>query len=130
MNRKQAKELLPIIKAYAEGKTIQYYYKYPTPHWVDVLPNRTISFNDDAPKYRIKPESKYRPFKDLEECWQEMQKHTPFGWIKSNVDNNLYSILAITSHGCLLTNMNIISFPHLCKYNTFADGTPVGIKYE
>ena len=61
---------------------------------------------------------------------EEMQKHQPFGWIKSNVDNNLYSILAITSHGCLLTDRNIISFPHLCKYNTFADGTPVGIKYE
>ncbi len=31
--------------------------------------------------YRIKPESKYRPFKDEKECWQEMQKHQPIGWI-------------------------------------------------
>lgn len=27
-------------------------------------------------EYRIKPE---RPFKDAEECWNEMQKHQPFG---------------------------------------------------
>lgn len=24
---------------------------------------------------------KYRPFKGIEECWEEMMKHEPFGWI-------------------------------------------------
>ena len=57
-----------------------------------------------------------------------MQKHQPFGLIKSNVDKNFYSILAITSHGCVLTDMNIIPFEHFYKYNTFADGTPFGIE--
>lgn len=128
MKRQQAKELLPIISAFAEGKRIQYYYT--DAGWADIDPDGAADFSDNPSKYRIKPEHKYRPFKDVEECWQEMQKHQPFGWIKSNVDNNLYSILAITSHGCLLTDRNIISFPHLCKYNTFADGTTVGIKYE
>lgn len=128
MNRQQAKKLLPIIQAYAEGKTIQYYYKCPTPHWGDVPPNRTASFNEDASNYRIKPEPTYRPFKDAKECLEEMQKHQPFGLIKSNVDKNFYSILAITSHGCVLIDENIISFEHFYKYNTFADGTPFGIE--
>lgn len=130
MERQQAKELLPIISAFAEGKTIQYYYTTPTPHWEDVLPNQTVDFNSDTSKYRIKPEPKYRPFKDVEECLKEMQRHQPFGWIKSNVDKHLYSILAITSTGCILMDMNIISFHHFYKYNTFADGTPFGIKDE
>lgn len=126
MTREQVKELLPIIKAYAEGKTIQYYYI--DAGWADIDPNGAIDFSGNLSKYRIKPEPKYRPFKDVEECWQEMQKHKPFGWIKSNVDNNLYSILAITSHGCVLIDRSIISFQHFYKYNTFADGTPFGVK--
>lgn len=75
---------------------------------------------------KIKPT--YRPFKDAKECLEEMQKHQPFGWIKSNVDKNFYSILAITSNGCVLIDENIIPFPNLYKYNTFADGMPFGIK--
>ena len=31
--------------------------------------------------YRIKPE--YRPFANAEECWCEMLKHKPFGWVES-----------------------------------------------
>lgn len=126
MTREQVKELLPIIKAYAEGKTIQYYYI--DAGWADIDPNGAIDFSDNPSKYRIKPEPKYRPFKDVEECWQEMQKHKPFGWIKSNVDKHLYSILAITNNGCVLIDRIIISFQHLYKYNTFADGTPFGVK--
>lgn len=84
MNRKQAKELLPIISAFAEGKTIQYYYI--DAGWADIDPDGAADFSDNPSKYRIKPEHKYRPFSNKEECWQEMQKHQHFGWIKSNVD--------------------------------------------
>ena len=126
MTREQAKELLPIIQAFSEGKTIQYYYG--DGKWMDI---EVAVFNDDTSKYRIKPEPKYRPFANREECLKEMQRHQPFGWIKSNVDKHLYSILAITSTGCvLMMDMNIISFHHFYKYNTFADGTPFGIKDE
>ncbi len=124
MIREQVKELLPIIKAYAEGKTIQYYYG--DADWIDI--NGAVDFSDNPSKYRIKPESKYRPFANNEECWKEMQKHQPFGWIKSNVDKHLYSILAITNNGCVLIDRSIISFQHFYKYNTFADGTPFGFK--
>ena len=67
MNRHQAKELLPIIQAFAEGKTIQ--YRRGDVDWVDVAPYSALSFSDDASKYRIKPKPKYCPFKDKEECW-------------------------------------------------------------
>ena len=73
MNREEAKKLLPIIQAYIEGKKIQ--SKSLTENWVDV----TNPDWDMARCYRIKPESEYRPFKNIEECWTEMQKHQPFG---------------------------------------------------
>ena len=77
MTREEAKELLPIMQAFAEGKTIEYreqggaWKVAHTPTWSSCL------------SYRIKPEPKYRPFKTKEECWNEMQKHQPFGWLKN-----------------------------------------------
>lgn len=78
MNRQEAKELLPIIQAFAEGKTIQYYTNL-APHWVDIDPDGAANFSSHPSKYRIKPEPKYRPFKNQNECWEEMLKHQPFG---------------------------------------------------
>ena len=75
MNRQQALSLLPIIEAYAAGKRIQ--VKSSTNDlWYD--DSGELSFNSDPQNYRIKPESKYRPFIDNKECWNEMLKHQPF----------------------------------------------------
>lgn len=119
MNRQQAKDLLPIIQAFADGKTIQYYSTHPTPHWEDVLSNERVDFSKNSSKYRIKPEPKYRPFKDAEECWQEMQKHQPFGWVKTNEG---YEQIWHVNKGN--------DFNATLKTCTFADGTPFGIKEE
>lgn len=76
MNRQQAKELLPIIQAFAEGKTIQVQEDIDWLYLGD-----EIDFNFSPQRYRIKPDPKYRPFANADECWQEMQKHQPFGWV-------------------------------------------------
>lgn len=109
MDRKEAKELLPIIQAFAEGKTIQ---QAGRRGWFDV-----DSINFDLCKYRIKPEPKYRPFTNAEECWQEMQKHQPFGWVKTDEG---YEQVWHVNKGDDFT----------LKTCTFADGTPFGIKEE
>lgn len=77
MTREEAKELLPIMQAYAEGKTIQF---LDGGKWADVY---QTDFYQSPGKYRIKPEPKYRPFRTRRECWDEMLKHQPFGWLKS-----------------------------------------------
>ena len=90
MNRKEAKELMPIIQAFAEGKTIQYYDSLiDIDDWQDC---ENPNFENLTYKFRIKPEPTYRPFKDAEECWLEMQKHQPFGWIKDKKDGH-YSLI-------------------------------------
>lgn len=124
MTREKAKELLPIIQAFAEGKTIQ--YKNEHEEWIET----------DCPiwakcsKYRIKPELKYRPFKTKEECWNEMQKHQPFGWIK--VDDIYVSIVCIHADNRIELNPQrmFISFERAFNEYLFADGTPFGIKED
>lgn len=113
MTRERVRELLPIMQAYAEGKTIQF---LDGGNWYDVY---DTDFYKSPDKYRIKPEPKYRPFKNQEECWQEMQKHHPFGWIKKNGN---YINITLVSVGC--------NYNKDLKNLTFADGTPFGIKEQ
>lgn len=126
MNREQAKELLPIIQAFAEGKTVQYKIEG---EWIQT---NVPSFNPYLWEYRIKSEPKYRPFKNAEECWTEMQKHQPFGWLKDKINNQYHNILSIDAYG--ITPNLFDENPHL-KYKDvilqnflFADETPFGIK--
>lgn len=127
MLRQQAKELLPIIQAYAEGKTIQ--VKASDNLWYEYNGNNNkLKFDSDPQNYRIKPEPKYRPFKTDEECWEEMLKHKPFGWVKFPTTNIFYSVLKVTNINCVFVDGTKLSFFDLYKYTTFADGTPFGIK--
>lgn len=112
MNRIQAKELLPIIQAFAEGKTI---LVQDDIDWC-YLGNES-DFNLNPQRYRIKPEPKCRPFANAEECWAEMLKHQPFGWVKTDEG---YEQIWHVNKGDDFTLKT-------CK---FADGTPFGIKEE
>lgn len=96
MNRNTAKQLLPIIQAFSEGEPVQSRcIKGDKSLWYD---DEDPSFDDDF-EYRIKPETKYRPFKDAEECWAEMLKHHPFGWVK---DKEIPKFLVCKALGNLL----------------------------
>ena len=134
MTREQAKELLPIIQAFAEGKTIE---MYNNTEWQDLI-IESIKFDCKPSCYRIKPEPKYRPFKTKEECWNEMQKHQPFGWLKSKKDGRFCCIGEVpwsdefeTVHIALSTSESLSrSSDSVFDEYTFADGTPFGIREE
>lgn len=131
MNRKEAAGLLPIIRAFAEGKDIEYRTKGFNEDWKKVTQIPALSFKSF--EYRIKPEPefKYRPFKDAEECWNEMQKHQPFGWVRSK-DNGSRSLITLMISE---KDISINSFSGLTMYDimekfTFDDGTVFGILKE
>ena len=126
MNRNQAKALLPIIQAYAEGKAIESRcIKGDTSLWYD---DEDPSFDNDF-EYRIKPELKYRPFNNAEECWQEMQKHQPFGWVKSTLFKDLDLVKRVTTLYVEI-NRDIIDYKDALEKFTFADDTNFGVKVE
>lgn len=133
MNRQQALSLLPIIEAYAAGKTIQ--VKAIDGLWYDCDNENGISLNSvESQRYRIKPESKYRPFESEIECWQEMQKHQPFGWVRpKNVENSYYIIDGVYYAESLdypVASMagEAYIYKEMLDNYVFADGTPFGIK--
>ena len=123
MTREEAKELLPIIQAWAEGKNIQF---LSDGEWHDI---NQADFTCYPDKYRIKPESKYRPFETKEECWNEMMKHQPFGWVKEISSEMLYIINGISDMSIVIME-DISSFKEAMNIYEFKDGTPFGIKEE
>ena len=115
MTRATAKLLSPIIKAYGEGKIIQYLSDNNI--WED---REYLYFDEEPHRYRIKSEPKYRPFKNAEECLEEIQKHQPIGWIKN--DKGSYFSLSFID--------NTTDLEYQFNRYKFADGTLFGIKEE
>ena len=123
MDRNQAKALLPIIQAYAEGKEIEIFDCTKKMWETAILPH----FDCDSIFYRIKPETTYRPFKDAEECWKEMLKHKPFGWVKSTLFKDFALVKRVTTLYVEI-NRDIIDYKDALDKFTFADGTNFGVK--
>lgn len=125
MNRQQAKELLPIIQAFAEGKTVQIIDK--NGEWINCS-CINFEFNSSPNSFRIKPEPKYRPFANADECWQEMQKHQPFGWLREKKRNVHTQIGFMYTEGIQGTSGGSSTYKAFFDCFNFADGTPFGIK--
>ena len=133
MTREEVKILLPIIQAFAEGKVIQ--TKNGDEIWITIGKEADLNIESLAEYpdcFRIKPEPKYRPFKDAEECWQEMLKHEPFGWIKCR--GCYFNIVAVTDVYAYLSEADgsaiLLASKNSYNDNTFADGAPFGVKEE
>lgn len=88
MNRERAKELLPIIQAYAEGKKLQYKI-VGYDDWYDVDDEDGIN-EGTRYEYRIKPSEKYNEIFKLKSMLEE--NHIPFEWIEHNDFRNGYQI--------------------------------------
>lgn len=79
----------------------------------------------------------YRPFKDKDECWNEMHKHPDFGWIKGQFKNELIHINRMVESHCGEYIVTIctddfynLTLQYVFTNYTFTDGIPFGIKEE
>ena len=117
--------MLPILQAFVDGKTIESRcIKGDKSLWYD---DEDPSFDYDF-EYRIKPEPRYRSFKDAEECWEEMQKHQPFGWV--NYNGYRANIAAVMGSAITFINNKgyTLFFQQAFEECTFIDKQPFGIK--
>nr|DAP62971.1 MAG TPA: hypothetical protein [Caudoviricetes sp.] len=130
MKRENVKKNIGIISAFADGKTIQILNERG--EWVDLTEREGLPIGileEEPNNFRTKPELKYRPFKDAEECWQEMLKHQPFGWVKEKERNVRTEINYIHNEGVMFSCGSVL-FERMFDIYTFADGTHFGILEE
>ena len=134
MEREEIKRRAELYSALAEGKTIQILNMEG--NWVDVEVKK-LNYIPETLKFRIKPEPKYRPFKNQEECWNEMNKHQPFSFVVNKDSVDYFSICRVFKDEKGISRITFISNPYsgwdmeivFDRFN-FADGTPFGIKEE
>ena len=135
MDRNQAKEFYPILQAFAEGKVIE------TRTDPNVVGKGLEDMNDwtemneiehwNNIQYRVKPEPTYRPFKDAKECWQEMLKHQPVGFMKfKDTECGYYMLTSVAAGVGVGINDSLFSYERIFNDYTFSDGTPFGVKVE
>ena len=125
MEKEQAKELLPFIKAYAEGEQLQ--FKNSEGNWIDFYYN--VNFDNlNSKEVRLKSSVIYRPFNTLNECWKEMKRHHPFGWIKCNTFINILNIFADGICVADDSSSRFYNYDKAFENFKFVDNTPFGIK--
>ena len=127
MTKEKAEKILPVIQAIINGQKIQVNINN---RWEDVDENHNCAFLPESYEYRIKPEPKFRPFANAEECCQEMMKHQPFGWVK--IEDLYRNIANVTI--CSITfadnEARDVNYEQAFKNYTFSDGMPFGVKVE
>ena len=126
MTKEKAKYLAEVLKAYAEGKTIEVLLDSG---WREVNLDE-YSLDAENEHYRIKKEPTYRPFKNAKECFEEMKKHYPIGWMYlDKIWDNI--LVHITEIGVGYVEFDSCIYSFVEAFNkgfTFADGQPFGIK--
>lgn len=154
MTVEQIKNLAKVMLAFTQGKEIQTRFLgvQDEDAWKDE-PSPSFDFN--LYDYRVKEntELEYRPFENGKECWEEMLKHQPFGWIIDtepvngiitseyadaecivNVGEDFICLapFLLATHEGNVSNNSVISgyyaYSEALKYFWFMDGTPFGIK--
>lgn len=132
MTKEKARKAAEVLMAYADGKEVEF-KEFRDTKWQTFKYNkdRFLCFNFDKFDYRIKKEPTYRPFKDKEECWNEMQKHQPFGWVYYG--NHLLSIIGMDCRGIDILDegrVEYIDYKDCFQFLIFHDGAPFGIKED
>ena len=119
-------EQIAIMKAYEDGKTIERTIRNES-EWKSLEYVEDYPFDFVLNEYRIKPECKYRPYKSVEEAFNDAKKHGFFVKCK-----NKESLCTINDFGCgICGDVYLNGYDALKFLNDFVwldDGSPCGVK--
>ena len=118
-------EQIAIIKAYQDGETIER-RAFFTSAWksIDI---ENYQFNFSEYEYRIKQVPKYRPYKSVDEAFNEAEKHG--FWVKSKDKHSLFFIDSFEAAGngdIYIGHCHVGAF--IEKFIWFDDCSPCGVK--
>ncbi len=127
MNRTKAKKILSILEAFVKGEEVQKQDVTGVNYYtVDELNENVLLFRPD--EYRVKPRQTYQAFSGKKECWEEMLKHEPFGWIEAKSDRDPCLITEVRDDGFIINNQihEFLGYDFAFSHFEFTDRKPFG----
>lgn len=129
MTKEDAKHFSEVLKAYSEGKNIQWSWKN-CDSWNTIVEPWSFGSNIDKIKYRVKPEPKYRPYASAEEFLEAQKEHGPY--IKSH-GQYFRPIMVDGTKGIVISDITgptLLFYPTILETKLWQDGHRCGILKE
>ena len=127
MEKEITENLIKVMQAFLKGEAVEQRAIISDNYASGWFTHTGHDWNTAKYEYRIKPKPQYRPFNDIEECWQEMQKHQPLGWVKIHgIYYNINEVDGIDKK--LYIGTYYYTLESAYADITFADGKPFGVK--
>lgn len=120
MTREEAKKMLPIIKAWAEGREVEY-NDNGLWMWID---GDDIRLDAPAKYYRVVP--RYRPFRDNKECMKALREHGPL--IDRMTGATCFVSVLLDNYFYANGEEEKITYDEGFERFVFKDGEPFGVK--
>ena len=118
-------EQIAIMIEYQDGKTIEQ-KRYDRNEWESIVYDEDFPFDFVSNEYRIKPECKYRPYKSVEEAFNEAKNHG--FWMKHKPSGRIcFSTRFLEERNTIYINSQS-SVIGLDDYVWLDDGSPCGVK--
>ena len=121
-------EQIAIMKAYEDRKPIEQ-KRIDRTEWESIVYVDDFPFDFVANEYRIATEPKYRPYKSVDEAFNEAEKHG--FWVKSKDKHSLFFIDIFEAAGngdIYVGHCHVGAF--IEKFIWFDDGSPCGVKIK
>ena len=132
-------QIIEVVRAHRDGKIIQW-CNADKNDWADYqvccFKDSGLNFDFIHYDYRIKPESKFRPYANAEEFLRAQKEHGPYFKYKEG-NKNWFPPDIIDDEGCHIgvskwkdNHESSVSYYWICDKFKWQDGTPCGILKE
>ena len=118
-------EQIAIMKAYEDGKTIEQ-KRFDRNEWESIVYAENFQFDFLMNEYRIKPECQYRPYKSVEEAFNEAKKHG--FWLKHKLSGRICFLTSFLEERNTIYINSRATVCGLDDYVWLDDGSPCGVK--
>ena len=118
-------EQIAIMKAFENGKTIEQ-KRFDGTEWKSIVYVENFPFDFFSNEYRIKTEDKYRPYKSVEEAFNDAKKHG--FWLKHKLSGRICFLTSFLEERNTIYINSRATVCGLDDYVWLDDGSPCGVK--
>ena len=119
-------EYITILQSYLAGDEIEHKLKGSNDNWT---PCNNPVFDFHHLEYRVKPKMAFRPYTNGNEAFEDMQNHSPSGWLYNTITMCYEHVICIGENGISTCKENY-SFEEALKIFIYYNNEQFGIKLD